>query len=1150
MKGLLCLLAEEGITNRNLRRAVALVSEIVRDDEGVKALALFISGTSPCLLPANFLGCVRKEVNSVHQMDGFREISGMALCGNFWDSGTPNVQGALNFSRLFGTSALLSGHEEKFSDIVLNGIDVFPSSSLKSLAKLCLSNVQQVRPKVIAEAFLKVVNQPLAPDIISNVIRCLAAVLCDLHSEDDVMQVLRSDCIRSRFKNRRYILLCSEIAKSLKSEDLSSQVIDHVVHDTTRKRRPLILNYISFCNIIAVCRDLSSLVPHCIDFLILDYPSSDKNLKNALENILNRILKIAKSSDRERDIIKEFETNLAPIPIVSPLKKFCLPLLIRYSRFTEFSLSFCSQIMDLLSDPQNRGFASRLVPPKIDALHALMRGAAERYGILDCLPLLWYAFRPILQAVGMAPALSCIRSMELSAFHRVWFTLECACASPKQMNVDELRAVFVYARGSGNWELRLRYFQAFVVCGFPHNEQDSTDFMRYLGSLLLNDTHGYQSSVIGLFRELWQTASDRTLAAFVCQETLKLVRVDAVDNWKGFGLQICEEIWKKYPELRTEVCSIEKRENSLGENVFEELFSGRFNDWRDESRAIELAAAQIQRCPDVGRLATVVFEKLLEARKPGLIGSTIGSVEEIFRRSKVTAVLTGRLLAVAERFDMGTMRRSAGIPYLALALIHASDEHFVTIANHVRCLSNLVKCSNSMANGLNIMRVLVLDTEITSEIEPYMSDFFKVTFHALTMFPSSWDVTAAVNLTFAAFVRKVLRALDFPNSITLRQFLNRIPSAKCVIMKALDGLNYHACFLALLLLSYFSNDCADPDLCERILVHLGSKNSRIRRSAARAAIAVIPLEKRQDICLSLLREFSSSTTNRRHGIIAFLQEAKFPYDADKFSLPILPAQNDSLHLRVRTTIVCDESLISVLKSVLLSGEFFRVSPALALDGLRYLAENCRTVESTYLRAIVSLIGSTQCVLLVASLITIFSRTEDAESTVESLTSVILSWCFEFRDEVTPILIAVSRLGRLLISMGWSVVFMLGISDYPAVRTRVAIAVSDGDIKSEREVIDVISQHLTTEDKMRIGVTWIKRIEERMKTDSWGEPLTAFVPEFYGPMFAFDGLETEFHEMCPSPKDLNEARTVLLSLAARHIPSDVHLIPRRDCLERT
>jgi hypothetical protein len=83
---------------------------------------------------------------------------------------------------------------------------------------------------------------------------------------------------------------------------------------------------------------------------------------------------------------------------------------------------------------------------------------------------------------------------------------------------------------------------------------------------------------------------------------------------------------------------------------------------------------------------------------------------------------------------------------------------------------------------------------------------------------------------------------------------------------------------------------------------------------------------------------------------------------------------------------------------------------------------------------------------------------------------------------------------------------------------------------------MVSRCLSRNDKMRIGTTWLKRIEERMKGDSWGEHLTAFVPEFYGPMLCFEGLEADFHAQCPAPKSLNEARAKLLSIASAHVPA--------------
>jgi hypothetical protein len=65
----------------------------------------------------------------------------------------------------------------------------------------------------------------------------------------------------------------------------------------------------------------------------------------------------------------------------------------------------------------------------------------------------------------------------------------------------------------------------------------------------------------------------------------------------------------------------------------------------------------------------------------------------------------------------------------------------------------------------------------------------------------------------------------------------------------------------------------------------------------------------------------------------------------------------------------------------------------------------------------------------------------------------------------------------------------------------------------------------------------------MEGDTWGEPLSVFVGEFWVLFKCFEGLEEAFEADLPDSgsESLNEARLRILDMAKKRISSDVTLV---------
>ena len=205
--------------------------------------------------------------------------------------------------------------------------------------------------------------------------------------------------------------------------------------------------------------------------------------------------------------------------------------------------------------------------------------------------------------------------------------------------------------------------------------------------------------------------------------------------------------------------------------------------------------------------------------------------------------------------------------------------------------------------------------------------------------------------------------------------------------------------------------------------------------------------------------------------------------------------------------------------------------ALVTDGLKYLVTHCQSIETECVPTLVDLISTDPSPTTQSLLVDLLNKSDAPDSAITPLLPLFFKTCIAWRDEDTPLICAASRMSNRLINLpgGARICFLLSVSDIPYVRTTLCRQL--GNVKETATTASLLSR-LSPDDKSDIAVNWLAQIEHRLNTDTWGDPITSFVSEFFITNCVVDGAATYYLQSIVQLTDLRTARERYL----RHLKS--------------
>ena len=1114
-------LVRGGITNRCLRRAVALVETVARDRDMTKSLCTLLFDSDCVPVPANFLAAVARNVCDMSEF--CRRATEMIDCA-FWQAEQPNVSAVLNARAIPKMKNIVNGREKEFLEIIERGVDNFDGRCFPGLCKLieCVwDRAGADRYAVVLRTMLKTRGRDLGYEAFGSVARLIGTALareCD--GALDMWEKMREEI--SAFGDGA-ILVKSEVARVSRSQALADEIVQEFADgncsiSATVTRYLALRNVMPLVNIGVAC-DLIAKA------LILDYDRCCEYLRVTIEGLVKQFLKEVKKDHGELGNV--LMKKLQILPLKSPSMKFALSCLLD---LCPLERNMWGNVIELLSDPLAVGYAAKIVPKDGEFARMLFDVAMKITETQFLIPI-HVLLSPLCKGIGGKELLEMF-SRPTDDFHRTWFGLELSIGAPKILDDAVLRSHLRYASRAYNWDLRTRAIQAFSVSMFPKETEDEEIFLELLDSAAALDSPTHQSCMVSFLEPvIGRLSQDCTSKIRVILSDL--TGVDSPPLRRDFGLHIAKLLPRannrsspNNEELPIpadlDLATVAKFAKSVRHHsptkeavswCLENLKPD--HNWKVLRELISIAVTCLDQMTNdqIHSATRVVFESLISTRKPGFITSSIDSFSVLLERCQpgLCLELTDCLLSSLSVFDMSAMRRSAGLPYLSVTLSRVSPTSFHKIMSFI---CHQTANDTITTNSLNILRNLLLDTELSELMEQYLPSIFRLIFDSASS--KSWDVISAVNLVFTAFMRKILKWFDSPKSVLFEQFAHRVPGSIDILKSSLSGSSHHTIYLALIFLASFENSSAGSDLAPLVLTHLSSRNIRIRRAAARAF-------RSQDASSSLidtLKHEKTTDSNTRQGI-------QFAFGNFQ---PVSSNTHDhynALHRRL-----CGEptpELITSLKNTLLSPNMAHLNRALVTDGLRFLTVNAGTIEAEYIPVIISLISSETSPTIQALLVDLLRAAHPQDSHLAELLSLFFDVSISWRDEVTPLLCAIARISSQLSRLegGVKICFLLALSDIPLVRSLVC-----GNTK-ETIVAKSLLSRLSLSDKLEIAQRWLDKIEGQLGEDTWGETITSFVGEFYITNCLIDGALDFYRTSIANLDDLHIARRQYLTHCREH-----------------
>lgn len=584
----------------------------------------------------------------------------------------------------------------------------------------------------------------------------------------------------------------------------------------------------------------------------------------------------------------------------------------------------------------------------------------------------------------------------------------------------------------------------------------------------------------------------------------------------------------------------------------------------------------------IDQLTRTVFNSLFNTRIPGYVCQSVDTLERLLKlcyfigRDKVASDFSQTLIDALSSYDMANMRRSAGLPFLALALIRSepADSPLNLFTKLITALIGLVRSTSSSveaANAMNIMKAIVNESASSSKCEPLFGEILSCIFDACYRF-KSWDVISAVNLTLVAFLHKTcnIGGVDAAasTSIIRFQFFAKIQNSRETILRALKSSCTHANYMALGILELFKADTGDDELANAVMEHLSSKISRVRRVAARALLAVAPIASRKKLFDYLSEKMCGHGWNNFHGCALAMRAICEVEDVTGCFVPymdvnVIPpmAREDYLvaanavklnlqELRIiQGTFISDEAsalayngqfsqdmtertlvplirkwgdkevpqpMIEFLLSKIINDDVLNANEAFSINASQFLAKKLKpnSIPSSKLDHIISLITNAHSVALRASLIALIGFVENPNiSSIERCSELFVDSALDFSSKMTPVHISLASITSILIrSEKLLPVAFLLVMNDIPLVRTLIITHINEDIKCEEVIIRDIASKLSDACKRSIATKWVLSLESHLSSDNWGEPASLFVDELFIPRICVQEISDATNNM--------------------------------------
>ncbi|OHS99007.1 hypothetical protein TRFO_34618 [Tritrichomonas foetus] len=378
--------------------------------------------------------------------------------------------------------------------------------------------------------------------------------------------------------------------------------------------------------------------------------------------------------------------------------------------------------------------------------------------------------------------------------------------------------------------------------------------------------------------------SNSSLKASACKLLQKLFEIEEVKNHYSSEveswLSFCSYLTSGKESIETIQPILEKVE--LTEN------------WEEQCALFEQMVIKINsgKVPvnEIEEASEKLFNILLNTRVLAVTCRGQQALESItvkLPKSKLEEILdkwTNSLLQTLDHFDMENMRRSAALPYLALSILRLNTPDVMQTKHTIfeKLINALIDVIKTTENGqeathsLNMVRAVLTDKVTSPLSEVILPSIFCSIFEVCDKI-DCWDLVTAANLCIAAVIRKIKKKNisqedSTEQSLLLEQFFNKMIGSRDSILSALKSPRPHLNYLATLTLSSFSSNITDYQLQELVIKHIGSRDSRRRRLAARATVSVTAQNDLLSLFTKIVSNLSRQSYNILHGQFMLLKE--------------------------------------------------------------------------------------------------------------------------------------------------------------------------------------------------------------------------------------------------------------------------------------
>lgn len=548
-----------------------------------------------------------------------------------------------------------------------------------------------------------------------------------------------------------------------------------------------------------------------------------------------------------------------------------------------------------------------------------------------------------------------------------------------------------------------------------------------------------------------------------------------------------------------------------------------------------------------------IFNSLIETRKSGLVMKCYPYLAQLIKKLKSSEKPKNycqRLIQVLASFDMAQMRRSAGLPFISVALIKGNSDLFNDLTNALVNVCVKSENANEVANALNTLNLIVKEN---NSPESFFGVMFGTILKSCARFPSEWDVLSAVDLSYNSLLHKIwtfyVKETTF-RALSRNAFLSKVENSRNVIIEALKSDCPHCIYLGLLIFTLFPRDAGDSRFVPFIIKHKSSKSSRIRRTAVRALLNVIPIGKEEEF----VNQIKAEGMNETHFLAIFKHEVALIKNAEN----LYPYSNEVLKKIYPLLFEPDfenEKLVS--KCLVLKNWNEKTAPETVQRKLveDLIINNSEATNLTYLTEGLKFLIRTLPLNFIDNsqlhrICQLFLNTSELQIELKGLYLQLIRFVVnpsidELTSEIVeiaanPFLIAlhhaISSIADLVVSKSNVATLFLLLNDVPLIRQRVAASYSHlnnqcESFLNESEIIKKLIPSLNDNDKQLILKLFIKNIQSKLNSDEFGEPTYFLVDEFFILFECFNGMREKFYEKFNEPLSLNEMRKIIIDNAS-------------------